>query len=151
MVTWQRQPWLVAVASALAVVAVDLVTKYLAVRDPMLFGDGLIYNDDLPSHAARVATVLGTMLVTIVIARIAERTGVGAVPFIWLACGLLVGGVLGNWIAGGLWSHGVPDFIDGGERMWNLADFTIGLGMLLFLASSVGYAVRTYARSTHAG
>lgn len=138
------------VACALGVLAVDLATKALAVRDPGLFGDGLIHNPELPSSLTRLTVCVATIAVVAAATRMANRGGAGPVPMLWVAAGLLVGGTVGNWIAGAVWAHGVPDFIDGGDRMWNLADFAIGLGMLLAIVSAFGYALRAYVRSVRA-
>jgi lipoprotein signal peptidase len=131
---------------AMLVLAIDLTTKRFATRDPLLFGHGVIYNDEISAGPVRLAICAVTIVVVATISHIASRRGIGEIPLVWLAGGVLVGGVLANWISSLIWDAGVPDFISQGDRLWNLADFSIGLGMLLFLTSSIFYAVRTYAR-----
>jgi hypothetical protein len=134
------------VLGAALVLGVDLTTKLLAVHDPMLFGDGLLHNPDMPHTLVRFTVCAVTILVVAGMSRWAAARGIGSIPLVWLAAGLLVGGVLGNWSSGVIWPLGVPDFISRGDRMWNLADFAIGIGMMLFLASSIGYVLRAYVR-----
>lgn len=129
-------------ASAGAVLVVDLATKALAVQDPARFGAGVIHNPELPHLLERALVIVATVIVIALLSLAAQRRGIGPIPAVWVAGGLLVGGVLGNGISGVIWRAGVPDFIDRGARMWNLADFSIGLGMLLFLISTTGYVIR---------
>lgn len=133
------------------VLVVDLVTKALAVRDPQLFGAGLIHNPVMPTTAVRFAVCLTTVACVAVMARLAAAHGTSSIPVTWVAAGLLVGGTLGNWSSGLIWQPGVPDFISGGDRMWNLADFAIGSGMVLLFCSSLGYAIATYVRGRRTG
>lgn len=141
-----RTSWLPFALVALTVVAVDLVTKVLAVRDHASLGDHLLYNPELPSHATRALVCVATIAVVTLIARLAERVGGGPIPFTWIAAGLLIGGTVGNWSSGVIWNAGVPDFIDRGDRVFNLADFAIGFGMLTMMVSLTAYAIRAYVR-----
>lgn len=129
---------------------IDLVTKSLAVRDPQLFGDGYLHNPDLPSAASRVLVCVGTIGFVALLSHLLAARGAGPIPFTWLAAGLIVGGVLGNWTSSAIWSAGVPDFIDHRGRMWNLADFTIGIGVLMLLTSSFAYPIRAFVRDRRA-
>lgn len=141
-----RTSWIPFAAAVALVVVVDLTTKALAVDDPMRFGHGLLYNPELPSHPVRLGVCIATILVVAAMAKFAARRNAGPILFTWLAAGLLVGGVIGNWSSGVIWALGVPDFIGRGLRMWNLADFAIGFGLMLFLLSAVGYSIRAFLR-----
>lgn len=132
--------------TAALVVGVDLTTKVLAVRDPSLFGGGVIYNPLRPSFAMRLLFVVGTVGVLAGVTRLAATRLHTGIPLLWACGGLLVGGTAGNWVSGVIWDAGVPDFIDRGTRMWNLADFAIGLGWMLAIVSSFGYLVRGFLR-----
>ena len=139
--TEDRAPIIYSAAKA----AVNSLTKAIAVNDPGFFGAGLIYNPERPHHVVRFGVCAVTLVVVSMISTYARSRGAGSVPAVWIAAGLLVGGVVGNWIAGAYWDAGVPDFISRGDRMWNLADFAIGMGMLLFLVSTLAYAIRAFA------
>lgn len=60
--------------------------------------------------------------------------------------GLLVAGIVGNGASRLIWTGGVPDFIDMGREMWNLADFMIGVGLAGGLLSIAVGAVLAFAR-----
>ncbi|MCB0879336.1 MAG: signal peptidase II [Thermoleophilia bacterium] len=145
ILTFPRRSVVACAVTALMVLAVDLTTKAIAVNDPGFFGAGLIYNPERPHHVVRFGVCAVTLVVVSMISTYARSRGAGSVPAVWIAAGLLVGGVVGNWIAGAYWDAGVPDFISRGDRMWNLADFAIGMGMLLFLVSTLAYAIRAFA------
>lgn len=123
---------------------IDLATKHAAVRDPSIFGH-LVYNPVMPHTSTRLFVCVATVLVIALISRLAARRGIGTIPIVWLAGGLLIGGTLANWVSKFIWGS-VPDFISHGDRLWNLADFSIGSGMLLFTLATVTYWVRGYLR-----
>ena len=132
-------------ALALAVVAADLATKWLAERrldEPVSLLGGLRFElghnsgvafgalNDLPSWvlAAGVAALIAGLLVAL-------RRGV--LPLPWLAVGLLLGGALGNLIDR-VGDGRVTDFID--PPRWpafNLADVAITAGVLFVLWRSM--------------
>jgi hypothetical protein len=126
------------------VLTIDLGTKHAAVRDPSIFGQ-LVYNPVMPLTSTRLVVCITTVLVISLIGRLAARRGIGAIPVVWFAGGMLVGGTLANWVSKFIWGS-VPDFIPHGDRLWNLADFSIGSGMLLFTIATVTYWVRGYVR-----
>jgi lipoprotein signal peptidase len=81
------------------------------------------------------------------LARLASMRGLGRQWGLWVGCGLLVAGVLGNGISSLLWARGIPDFIDvGGGWAWNLADFEIAFGMSGGLLSVFVSAFVLYGR-----
>jgi hypothetical protein len=134
------------VVGAAWVLAIDLSSKVAAIAHPHLLPSGMVYNPDMPSTATRLGVCATTVLVLACLTAAARRLRLGAIPLVWLAGGMLVGGTLGNWISGRIWKLGVPDFISHGDRMWNMADFSIGSGMLLAFVSMLGYAIRGYVR-----
>lgn len=139
-------PLLVALVST---VAIDLVSKVLAIRDPWLFGPGIVYNPSTSHLATRIGICLASIAVVALMARLARWRGIGPIPLVWAACGILVGAVIAQGASTVIWEAGVPDFIWLGDWVWNLADFSIGIGMLSFLAASVGYAVNAFARNAN--
>ena len=102
----------------------DLLTKAFAVgRVPV------IYNDKPGELARRLVMSLLAVAVVVLLTRLAAWRGIGRIWGAWIGVGLLVGGIAGNGVSRLIWARGVPDFIDMGRQMWNLADFMIGLGL----------------------
>lgn len=64
-----------------------------------------------------------------------------------VATGILCGAVLAQGASGAIWARGVPDFIWSSQRVWNVADFAIGFGMLLFLIACLAYPIAAYIRT----
>jgi lipoprotein signal peptidase len=66
-------------------------------------------------------------------------------PSIALAAGLLVGGAGGNVISLALWP-GVPNPLVAGGFAFNVADLSVGLGIMLLLPAGCVFAVRNRER-----
>jgi lipoprotein signal peptidase len=64
----------------------------------------------------------------------------------WVGVGLLVGGIVGNGVSRLIWPRGVPDFIDMGREVWNVADFEIGLGLTGGIVSIAVSALLIFVR-----
>jgi signal peptidase II len=137
-------PWTRAALVALAVVALDQLSKH-AVRSSIVPGEerkvlpGLELVDTrnhgvafgfLPGNHLAVTLVIGLALLALLayFARHAAR------PLIWLPTGMLLGGALGN-ILDRLREGSVTDFIKLplGWPPFNLADVSITLGVLILL------------------
>jgi hypothetical protein len=116
-------------AAFLFIVFVDLGTKGYAV---LTTDSGFVVfnhtrSSDLPQ---RVGMSLLAVVVMYAIALGAYRLGIGRLWGGWIGVGLLTGGVLSNGASYLIWSGGVPDFIrPGGDFIWNVADFAIGIGL----------------------
>lgn len=132
------------VAALVCTAAVDLVSKVIAIRNPTLFGPEIVYNPSTSHIATRIAICIASVAVVALLARLARWRGIGPIPMVWGACGILVGAVLAQGASTIIWPQGVPDFIWLGEWVWNLADFSIGIGMMLFLVTSIGYSIRAF-------
>jgi signal peptidase II len=137
-------PWLRAVCVALAVIAVDQLTKH-AVQQGIVPGEehkvlpGLTLVDTrnhgvafgfLPNDALAVTVVIGLALLALLTYFVRHS----ARPLIWLPTGMLVGGALGN-IIDRLREGSVTDFIKLplGWPPFNLADTSITLGVLILV------------------
>ena len=121
--------------------SVDLLTKALAVgRVPV------IYNDKPGELLRRLVMSLVAVAVVLVLTRLAAWRGIGRIWGAWVGVGLLVGGVAGNGLSRLIWARGVPDFIDMGPQLWNLADFMIGLGLTGGVLSIAVSAVLAFTR-----
>ena len=66
-------------------------------------------------------------------------------PSIALAAGLLVGGAAGNVISLALWP-GVPNPLVAGGLAFNVADVSVGVGLMLLLPAGLVFAVRNRER-----
>lgn len=146
---WARSvllsPWARAASVAVAVVAIDQITKR-AVRSGIVPGEEHrllpgVQLVDARNHGVAFGFLPGDqLLVTIVIALallalaayFARHT---SRPLIWLPTGMLVGGALGN-IVDRVHEGSVTDFIKLplGWPPFNLADAAITLGVLLLIA-----------------
>jgi signal peptidase II len=139
-----RSPWIRVALVALAVVALDQLSKS-AVRGSIVPGEergvlpGIELVDTrnhgiafglLPGAQLAVAIVVGLALLALLVyfARHAAQ------PLVWLPTGMLLGGALGN-ILDRLRRGSVTDFIKLplGWPPFNLADLSITLGVLLLL------------------
>jgi lipoprotein signal peptidase len=125
---------------------VDLGTKTVAVG--LDRGDGwLVYNSADGHLWRRTGMSLLAVAVTVVLARLAHWRGMGEIWGAWAGCGLLVAGIAGNGISRVVWSPGVPDFIHAGDRwVWNVADFSIGLGLVGGVVSIAVTGLAVYVR-----
>lgn len=123
--------------------AVDLLTKEWAIsHTPMI-----VYNTKPAELPRRVMMSVVAVGVAAALARLASRRGLGRQWGVAVGCGLLVAGIAGNGISAVLWSHGVPDFLDFGDRFaWNLADVEIGIGLTGGILSVAVSAVGAYTR-----
>jgi signal peptidase II len=140
-------PWLRAALVAIAVVAVDQLSKR-AVEHSIVPGEehrvlpgielvntrnhGVAFGF-LPGHHAAVTIVIGVALLALLVYFVRNTT----LPLIWLPTGMLVGGALGN-ILDRLREGSVTDFIKLplGWPPFNLADASITLGVLLLILVS---------------
>ena len=138
------RPWLLVLAVALAVLAVDQLSKH-AVEQSITRGDthrllpGIQLVDTrnhgvafgfLPGNDVAVSILIGAALLALLVyfARHARQR------LIWLPTGMLIGGALGN-IVDRLRAGSVTDFIKLplGWPPFNLADASITIGVLLLL------------------
>jgi hypothetical protein len=136
---------LVGIAVFAVAFVVDLLTKSYAVGHAG-HGVAVIYNarpNDLP---IRIVMCLVAIAVAVALTRLAAWRGLGRIWGAWVGIGLLVAGILGNGISTLIWVRGVPDFIDMGSEMWNLADFMIGLGLTGGLFSVAVGALLVFVR-----
>jgi hypothetical protein len=120
---------------------VDLATKAYAVGHM-----SVIYNDKPGDLVRRLAMSLVAVVVVVTLTRLAAWRGIGRIWGAWIGVGLLVGGIAGNGVSRLIWSRGVPDFIDMGRELWNVADFEIGLGLSGGLLSIAVCALIVFAR-----
>jgi signal peptidase II len=139
-----RSPWIRAALVAVAVLALDQVSK-LAVRRSIVLGEerralpGVELVDTrnhgvafgfLPGDHLAITIVIGLALLALLayFARNSDR------PLIWLPTGMLLGGALGN-ILDRLRAGSVTDFVKLplGWPPFNLADVSITLGVLLLV------------------
>lgn len=139
-----RSPWIRAALVAVAVLALDQLSK-LAVRRSIVPGEerralpGIELVDTrnhgvafgfLPGDHLAITIVIGLALLALLayFARNSER------PLIWLPTGMLLGGALGN-ILDRLRAGSVTDFVKLplGWPPFNLADVSITLGVLLLV------------------
>ncbi len=142
-----RRAWLLVAAVAVAVIAVDQLTKHLVEHSvepgeehKLLPGIDIVHTRNrgiafgfLPGSHAGVTIVIAIALAILLVyfARNATR------QLMWLPTGMLVGGAIGN-IADRLRHGSVTDFIKLplGWPPFNLADASITLGIvLLFLVA----------------
>jgi hypothetical protein len=96
----------------------------------------------VPVHERSAFYVLATAAVTLLWA--------GAIVFtrstsIAAAGGVLTGGVAANLAALAIWD-GVPNPLLAGDLAFNVADVAVAIGLLLVLATTVGFAARNRAR-----
>jgi signal peptidase (SPase) II len=120
---------------------VDLLSKAIAVGRI-----DVIYNDKPGDFVRRLVFSLLAALVVVALTRLAAWRGIGRIWGAWVGVGLLVGGIAGNGLSRLIWSRGVPDFVDMGSEMWNLADFEIGLGLTGGVLSIAVCALLVFAR-----
>jgi lipoprotein signal peptidase len=66
-------------------------------------------------------------------------------PSIALAAGFLVGGAVGNGLSLAFWP-GVPNPLVAGQLAFNVADLSAALGLVLFMAAVVVFAMRNRER-----
>ena len=133
-------------AAFLFIVFVDLGTKGYA--DFTTDSGFVVFNHtrsgDLPQ---RVGMSLLAVAVMYALALGAYRLRIGRLWGGWIGVGLLTGGVLSNGLSYLIWSGGVPDFIrPGGDFVWNIADFAIGLGLSGGVIAIAGAAAIAFVR-----
>ena len=138
-------------AVILVVVALDGLTKYIAVRELIperipneVFGDvlrfTLVYNPgaafglNVGEHS-RLVFILLTLGALVILGRLYVQTRPGDVPRL-VALGLVCAGAVGNLIDRLRSSRGVVDFIDVGVGAWrwptfNVADIAVSTGAFL--------------------
>jgi hypothetical protein len=143
-----RGPDNAALAGATALLAtagVDLLSKAIAVA---VAPGTVVFNRSRPDDLTRrIAMSLLAVAVMYGLALGARRLGIGRLWGGWIGTGLLVGGVLGNGLSWWIWDGGIPDFIrPGGDHVWNLADFAIGLGLCGAILSIAVSALIAYLR-----
>jgi lipoprotein signal peptidase len=119
----------------------DLLTKAFAIGRVHV-----IYNDKPGELVRRLLMSVLAVAVVVVLTRLAAWRGLGRIWGAWFGVGLLVGGIAGNGLSRLIWERGVPDFIDMGPQMWNLADFMIGLGLMGGIISIAVSAVLAFTR-----
>lgn len=126
--------------------AVDLASKAIVVATA---AEGVVvFNRSRPDDLVRrVAMSMLAIAVMYGLALGARRLGIGRLWGGWIGTGLLVGGVLANGLSWWIWDGGIPDFIrPGGDHVWNLADFAIGLGLSGAILSIAVTALIAYLR-----
>jgi len=124
--------------------AADLLTKQWAVSNGNVL---VVFNNRSSQLPFRVSMCLVAIVVAWGLTRLAAMRGLGRQWGVWVGCGLLVAGVLGNGVSSLLWARGIPDFINvGGGWFWNLADFEIAIGMSGGLLSVAFSAFVLYGR-----
>ncbi|MDX6468341.1 MAG: hypothetical protein QOF75_144 [Gaiellaceae bacterium] len=133
-------------AAFVFIVCVDLGTKGLV--DATAAPGVVVFNHtrggDLPQ---RLAMSLVAVAVMYGLAHGARRLGIGRLWGGWIGVGLLTGGVLSNGVSYWIWDGGVPDFIrPGGQYIWNVADFAIGLGLTGGMVAVGAAAVIAFVR-----
>jgi lipoprotein signal peptidase len=127
-----------------AAFAVDLLTKQWAVSHHL---DRVVFNHRASELPVRVLMSFVAVAVAAVLASLAAQRGLGQQRGLWVGCGLLLAGVLGNGLSPIFWSRGVPDFIDlPGGSVANLADFEITFGLIGGILSVAFAAVLVYGR-----
>lgn len=126
--------------------AVDLATKVAVVAVPGVLGTVVLFNPNRSPLWLRLVVCAGTIAVVGVLDRLARWRGVGPIRLVWAGAGVAVGGVLAQGASAVIWAEGVPDFIWMGEYVMNVADFEIALGLLLGIASVLGYSLRALGR-----
>jgi lipoprotein signal peptidase len=131
----------VCVLTFLLGLVVDLASKAYAVERLHV-----IYNDKPGQLVRRLAMSVVAVLVVVALTRLAEWRGIGRIWGAWVGVGLLVAGIVGNGVSRLIWSRGVPDFVDMGREIWNVADFEIGLGLTGGIASIAVAALLAFAR-----
>jgi hypothetical protein len=133
-------------SALLATVGVDLSSKAIAVAASP--HGTVVFNRSRPDDLARrIAMSLLAVAVMYGLALGARHLGIGRLWGGWIGTGLLVGGVLGNGLSWWIWEGGIPDFIrPGGDHVWNLADFAIGLGVCGAILSIAVSALIAYLR-----
>ena len=129
-----------------ATVAVDLASKAIVAATAP--SGVVVFNRSRPDDLVRrMAMSLVAFAVMYGLALGARRLGIGRLWGGWIGTGLLIGGVLGNGLSWWIWNGGVPDFIrPGGDHIWNLADFAIGLGLSGAILSIAVSALIAYLR-----
>jgi hypothetical protein len=126
-----------------AAFAADLATKTAVVAAHV---HGVYFNT--PRHGLPLRLVMCAVAVAVafLMTRAAAWRRLGRPWGAWVGGGLLVGGVLANGVSPLLWHAGVPDWIDNGDWVGNVADFEIFFGLMGgFLSLAVGACV-VYAR-----
>ncbi len=136
------RPWLYALLVALAVIAIDQISKH-AVRSSIAVGDehkflpgvelvdtrnhGVAFGFLPGSHLAVTVLIGAALLVLLVYFALHARH-----PLIWLPTGMLIGGALGN-VLDRVRAGSVTDFIKLplGWPPFNLADASITLGVVV--------------------
>jgi lipoprotein signal peptidase len=129
------------VAAALAltaalVAAADLTHKAIALADP---GSTIVPHERSLPYAFGVVGISTLWAAAILLTRSLS---------IALAGGVFLGGAAGNVASLALWPSvdGVPNPLLAGDLAFNMADVAVVIGLLLVLATTVGFAARNRAR-----
>jgi hypothetical protein len=133
-------------AAFLFIVFVDLGTKGYATltTEPGFVVFNHTRSGDLPQ---RIGMTLLAVVVMYALALGAHGLGIGRLWGGWVGVGLLTGGVLSNGASYLIWNGGVPDFIrPGGDFIWNVADFAIGIGVTGGVIAIAATALLAFAR-----
>jgi hypothetical protein len=133
-------------AAFLFIVSVDLGTKGYAdlTTEPGFVVFNHTRSGDLPQ---RLGMSLLAVVVMYALALGAHRLGIGRLWGGWIGVGLLTGGVLSNGASYLIWNGGVPDFIrPGGDFIWNVADFAIGIGLTGGVVAIAATALLAFVR-----
>ena len=122
-----------------AAFAADLLTKTAVVTTHL---HGVYFNT--PRHGLPLRLVMCAVAVAFafLMTRAAAWRGLGRPWGAWVGGGLLVGGVLANGVSPLLWQAGVPDWIENGQWIGNVADFEIFFGLMGgFMGTALGVVV----------
>jgi hypothetical protein len=133
-------------AAFLFIVFVDLGTKSYA--DFTTNNGFVVFNHTRSSDLLqRMGMSVLAVVVMYALALAARRLGIGRLWGGWIGVGLLTGGVLSNGVSYLIWSGGVPDFIrPGGDFVWNIADFAIGIGLTGGVVAIAATALLAFVR-----
>jgi hypothetical protein len=125
-----------------AALAADLTAKAVAVAvDPHVY-----YHAVDGRLGRRLVMSLLAVGFAVVCTRVAARRGLGRPWGAWIGAPLLAAGTLSNGVSTVIWTRGVPDFIQTGDWIGNLADFEIFFGIVGgILALALGVLL-SYAR-----
>jgi lipoprotein signal peptidase len=122
--------------TAALVAAADLTHKAIALADP---GSTIVPHERSLPYALGVVGISTLWAAAILLTRSLS---------IALAGGVFLGGAAGNVASLALWPSvdGVPNPLLAGDLAFNVADVAVVIGLLLVLATTVGFAARNRTR-----